>query len=350
MVTMRVFLQLFTRFRLMAIIVSLVLSLVVVTADGSGLRAESEEVIPDENDHLTLNELRWCIFESARLDGESDELDSYAGWEVDSYNAHIYFYNDHCSNRSFYERDEAQIKRELTLRKRQTLQELGASRVREARADREKRRVYVNDEVARILSAPEDTAAEIGREKRWGELIKTGRIQGPWYEVEWQSPSLENALTFGWVLGGLLEPGSGEEARFRHCEARAGRRAQNNEILRTDFDLVGSGQVKIDNGVNSDSYVKIIRNVDNRVVSVFVEKRREAVVKGISSGSYEIAFATGTKFSQGCKSFSVRGAAQRFDQQINFGSRTTSWELTLYSTSDGNARTSSMSYDDFDRL
>ena len=350
MVTMRACSQFLARFKVMTIIVSLMLSLAVGSTGGSGWGAEPEETIPDENDHLTLNELRWCIFEPDRLDAESDELDSYKRWEVDSHNERVHFYNDHCSNRSFYERDEVAVKRELTTEKRRALQEQGASRMREARAEREKRRVYVDDEVARILAAPNDAAAELGREKRWGELIKTGRVEGRWYEVEWQDPSLENVLTFGWVLGGLIEAGSGEEARFKYCEVRAGRRAHHNQVVRKEFDLVGASQIKIHNGVNDDAYAKVIRTFDDKVIAVFIEKGKTAMVRGISSGSYRIAFATGSKFSYGCKSFSVRGAAQKFDRQIDFDSRTTGWELTLYRTNDGNARTSSMSYDDFDRL
>ena len=209
MATTRVSSQFFPRFRMMATIVPFMLGLAVVTAGGSGWGAEPEEVIPDEDDHLTLQELRWCTFESARLDGESGEIDAYVGWEVDSYNARIKHYNGRCSDKSYYERSETRVQRELTAGKRRTLQEQGALRVRTARLEREARRAYVNSEVARVLSTPEDAAAELGRVPRWGELIKTGRVHGAWFEVEWQAPSLDNILQFGWVLGGLLEDGSG---------------------------------------------------------------------------------------------------------------------------------------------
>ena len=347
---MRVSCQYLAQLRMLTIIVSLVLSLAIVGTDGKGWGAEPEETIPDENDLLTLSELRWCSFEDVRLEGEGDEIDAYKEWEVDSYNARISQYNHRCSNKSYYERDKTRVERELTIEKRQTLEEQGALRATNARDEREKRRVYVNDEVARILAAPEDAAEELRRVPRWGELLKTGRVQGSWYEVEWQEPSLDNVLKFGWVLGGLLEGGSGREARFKYCEEHAGRRAQHNDIVRKEFGLVGSSQIEIYNGVNSDAYVKLIRSFDDKVVAVFIEKGRKAVVKGVSEGSYKVAFATGTKFSRGCRSFSVREAVQRFDRQIDFNSRTSGWELTLYSTSDGNARTSSMSYDDFDRL
>jgi hypothetical protein len=322
----------------------------ILPAGGSEMGAEYEEVIPNEDQQLTPDELRWCIFESARLSGERDEINTQYSWEVDNYNERSTLYQERCYQKNYHGRDKTAVEDELTTGKRAALREHGAARVRDARAEREARRVHVKEQVARVLVAPEHAAAELGRVPRWGDLITTGRVQGPWHEAEWRAPSMERALTLGWVLGGLLEGGSGEEARFRHCETHAHPRAQHNEVVRKDIDLVGPGEITIENGANSDSYLKLIRNFDEKVISVFVEKGKTAVVDGISSGSYEVAFATGSKFSRGCNSFSLRGAAQRFDRQIDYDRRTAGWTLTLYSTSDGNARTSSMSYDDFDRL
>ena len=57
---------------------------------------------------------------------------------------------------------------------------------------------------------------------QWGDLIETGRVEGPWHEVEWPPPAPGEAPGFGWVLGDLVEGGAGVEARFNYCEDRAG--------------------------------------------------------------------------------------------------------------------------------
>ena len=339
-----------TRFRIMAIIVSLILNVAIVGTGGIGWSAESEETIPDENDHLTLSELRWCTFESARLDGESNELDAHKGWEVDSYNARINHYNHRCSDKSYYESDETTVEREMTMAKHQYLQGQGALRVKKARVDREKKRAYVNSEVARILAAPEDSAIELVRVSRWGELIKTGRVQGRWYEVEWKTPSLDNVLKFGWVLAGVLEGGSGSEARFVYCEKHKEGRAKHDEIVRKEFDLRSAGAFRVENGLGEDAYVKLVRDHDRAVVSLYVAARKTASLEGISAGSYDIVFATGSKFSRGCDSFSRRGNAQRFAEGIDYDHQAVVWTVTLHSLSDGNVRASSISYDDFDKL
>ena len=327
------------------------LGLAIITAGGSGWSAEQEEMIPDENDHLTLMELRWCIFENARLDGESDEVDAYAGWEVDGYNTRINHYNNRCSDKSYYERDESRVEREMTIGKRQILQKQGALRVRNARLEREARRAYVNGEVARVLSDPDDAGTELGRVPRWGELIKTGRVQGAWFEVEWQKPSLDNVLQFGWVLGGLLEGGRGEEARFKYCEEHAKKpRPMYNKPVRGKIDPTRKNSIEVENGTSEDAYVKLIDRYDRVVLSFLTEAGKTSLLKGIPDGSYGIAFATGSKFSSGCDSFSVRGYAQMFDRKMDYDLHTAGWKLTLQTVSGGNARTSSMSYDDFDRL
>lgn len=335
---------------MMVTIVTFILGLAVVTAGGSGWGAEPEEMIPDENDHLTLQELRWCTFESARLDGESDELNAYAGWEVDGYNTRISHYNNRCSDKRYYERDETRVERELTTGKRQTLQEQGALRLRKARLERETRRSYVDSEMARVLSAPHDSATELGRVPRWGELIKTGRAQGAWFEVEWQTPSLDNVLKFGWVLGGLLEDGSGMEARFRYCEGHVRRPLPEHNYFLSKLDLQTNSEFAVENGLRDDAYVKLVRERDKAVASLYVAAGKTALLKGIPEGSYMVAFGTGSIFDRDDASFCIRGVAQKFERQIDYDVHTASWELTLQAVSGGNARTHSMNYDDFDKL
>ena len=326
-------------------------TLAAVPAHAGDADAGPEEAMPDTDDRLTVPELRWCMFESVRLDGQRDALDRRKSWEVENYNSQSGVYRDHCFEKEFLVQDGTEVELELASGKRQTLREQGASRVKEARAEREARRVHIKDESATVHAAPDETAAALGRVPRWGDLIKTGRVQGPWSEVmEWQKPSPGRALTFGWVLGGLLEGGSGEEARFAYCEEHTGGRAEHNDVVRNDIDLHTLSGFNVENGLNEDAYVKLVREHDKAVVSLYVAAGQTASLQGMTAGSYEIAYATGSSFSRGCDSFSRRGGAQRFAERIDFGHRAVVWTVTLHGVSDGHARASSMSYDDFDRL
>ncbi len=343
--------QFLTLIRVSAIIVSLVLGLAIIGNSGKGWSAEPEEAIPDENDHLTLRELRWCVFEDVRLEGESNEIDAYEGWEIDSYNARINQFNYRCLNKGYYEADETKIQGELTMAKRQFLEGQGALRIKKARVDRENRRVYVKDEEAIIRAAPKASAPELNRVPRWGELIKTGRVQGQWYEVEWKVPSLDNVLKFGWVIGGLLEGGSGSEARLRHCEEHVPKpRPGHNYVVDGRHYPDNGNDFSVENGLRDNAYVKLVRELDEAVISVLVEAGKTASLRGIPHGSYMVAFGTGSIFDVERKSFCIQGAAQMFDRRIDYDIHTAGWELTLQAVSGGNARTSSMSYDDFDKL
>ena len=329
---------------------TMLLVLAALSVSGSQSHADDQEAIPDANDRLTRAELRWCTFEPLRLDGEKSETDVGQKWEVERYNDRIRSYNSHCSKKTYRARDKTSVERELTPHKRQDLQRVGVARVKGARAERELRRVYVEDEAAQIRLHPRNTGKEIGRIKRWGELITTGRTKGPWYEVEWRMPTVETALQFGWVLGGLVKRGSGTEARFKYCETYAGRRAQHNEIVRGMTDPRSTRRIEVKNGGGKDAYVKLINQRGEVLLAFLVQRGRTATLKGIPPGSYQVLFATGSKFSRGCDSFSQRGIAQKFARQLVYGTRTAGWSLTLHSVSDGSTRTNTMSYDDFDRL
>ena len=319
------------------------------------LQAESsagiEETIPDLNEHLSRAELRWCTFEPIRLDGESGEIHNTEEWEINQYNARVKARNKHCLHKMYLQKDKTVVERELTSNKIHSLRQAGIMRIQQARAEREARRFFVKEEVAIIRTTPSnDTGTVLGQVPRWGELITTGRKQGSWYEVEWNLPSLDTALKYGWVTGGLVEHGSGVKARFAYCEEYAGQRALHNEIVRGQIDNNSVNWIRIENGVDKDAYIKLVNQYHEVVLTFLVGAKQTAVVNGIPLGSHEILYATGSMFSRGCDSFSQRGTASRFIQRVDYKSYTQGWRLTLHRVSDGNARTNLISYDDFDRL
>ena len=317
-------------------------------ASDAGFRFQ--ETTPDADDRLTRSELRWCLFESIRLDGVLAEVHANRNWGKDSYDARASTYRKNCVRKNYEEGDKAAIELELTSGKRRSLRNAGAYRVATARAEKEAQRVYVNDRLARILSAPGASAREIGRVPRWGELYATGRVQGPWFEVELGQPSESPALRIGWVLGGVLGRGSGTEARFDFCERNAGPRARHNEIVRGQVDLGRVGWLEVRNGADRDAYLKLIPEASGAVLGVLVGAGRTASVRGIPLGTYALAFAVGSLFSRGCDSFSRPGYARTFDRRLDYDRRTAGWTLTLYGGDGGDASTRSMSQADFERL
>ena len=326
------------------------LALAILTALWNQSAAAQDEAVPDADPNLTRAELRWCIFERIRIKGESDELNQYAQWEVDRYNGTIHALNQHCQNKRYRERDHRKVESELTPETRRTLKQAGASRLIEARAEREARRVYVKDRAAIVRTAPGAQAKELRRVPRWGELIATGRTQGRWYEVEWNEPSLDTALRFGWVLGGLLERGSGRKARFEYCERHAGQRVKHNEVVRGRTQNTAASALSVRNGTGKDAYIKLVNERGDVVVTFFAADALTARVSGIPQGSYELAFATGRRFSRGCDSFSEPSSAKRFSRRLSFGPDGGGWEVTLHSITQGNVQTLGMNYDEFDML
>ena len=335
---------------MMATAGTLALGLATVTVDECVSAAASEEVMPDEDDRLTGPELRWCLFESVRLDGQRDALDRRRVWEIEGYSAQSAIYNARCHERNYEKQDRTAVEQEITADKRQTLREQGASRVEQARAEREARRVHVEAKVATVRAAPEETAEALARVPQWGDLIETGRVEGPWHEVEWPPPAPGEAASLGWILGDLVESGAGVEARFSYCEDHADGGAQHNDLVRQYIALDGRGWIVVDNAASEDAYIKLIGESDDVALSVFVAAGQTALVESIPIGSYAIAFATGSHFSRGCDSFSRRASARKFAERIEYERRTAGWTIGLSRAGSEHALTSSMDYDDFDRL
>ena len=328
----------------------ILIGIVIATIYGSRPAIAAEEAIPNADQILTQAELRWCRFEPIRIDVESSKLNQRKQWEVNRYNDIVRAYNNNCGNKSYRETDGAVVESELTSVKRELLRQTGALRLLAARADRDARRMYVKEQTAIIRNAPNDNAREAKRMPRWGDLIATGKNKGPWYEVEWSDPSLDNMLLYGWVFGGFIERGSGILARFEHCESIAGQRAKHNEIVEGRVSSSSTRDLVVNNGTGQDAYVKLIDDRRDIRIAFFVAKGLIASITGIPMGSYELVFGTGKRFSRGCKSFSEPGSASKFSERLDFESNNISWKITLHTVMDGNAQTLNMSYDNFDML
>ncbi len=114
-----------------------ILGLVISSTTCADSSLELEEVIPDTDGQLTQSELRWCIFEPIRLDGENSEIKLSKEGEVENYDTRVEAINKHCWNKRYQPEDETAINGELTFEKRQMLRQAGIARVIDARPSRE---------------------------------------------------------------------------------------------------------------------------------------------------------------------------------------------------------------------
>ena len=308
-------------------------SLAAAPAHASG----PEETVPGADDRLTLAELRWCLFEPVRLEGDNAETDAGAtGGRRHKRPAPPYTGGVREDIPGIGRRRP----RGRSSRPTQALRRDGVARVRQARTEREKRRVYVKTEEAAVRVSPGSAGEEIGRVPRWGDLVRTGRTQGPWYEVEWRAPKS------GWVLEGLVQAGSGEKARFDFCEANAGQRARHNEIIRGRTEPGRFGSIRILNDTGKDAYVKLVNRQGKVALAFVVGEEKTAVLKGYPLGSYEVAFATGEKSAAGCDSFSSE-ATRGSSRSGSTHTRTAADGLSVHSVTVGKARTNAIRYGRF---
>ena len=325
-------------------------ALIVLGLSAAVASATDDEAVPDGDDRLTIEELRWCNFESVRLDGVRHETDRSQQWEVDRANEEIAKYTEACASKWHYEQDMAVIRRELLATgKRSGLFAAGVERAMRAREDRDERRLYVNATEAEIRSEPGggQPLASVGR---WRELVATGRARGEWLEVEWPDPLSGTGTLSAWVREELIEHGDGETARTEHCLLSAGSPPQNGELIRGGVTHATRHALEVDNGTGADAYVKVVAGKDFVVVAFLVQSYRTAEVEGLPEGSFTVAFGTGSGFSRDQDRFCHKGRAFLFDKTINYSGPGTVWSMTVHNAPGGTATTTEVGYLFFDSL
>ena len=249
------------------------LGLALLAALASPSATAEDEAVPDAGPNLSRPELRWCLFERIRIEGESDELNQHEHWEVDRYNGTVHALNEHCQNKRYRERDHRSVEAELTPQKRGAWASRhrpphrGKGRARRpARVCEGRGRRRANG--ARGRCARTAPGPEMGRTHRDREDARA-LVRG----------AMERAIaryraSFGWVLGGLLERGSGRKARFEYCERHAGQRAEHNELVRGNTEQTGARTLSVQNGTGKDAYVKLV-DEQGRAASRFLPARGE---------------------------------------------------------------------------
>ena len=315
-----------------------------------------DEVMPDDDQTLELEEYLWCRYELLRLEGEESELDLHQGWEVARYNAANDTRNALCADKSVAEEDHSFVEEALTPEHQDAWRRAGAQRVRAARAEREARRAHVKNTPATVRAAPDAEAAALGTVARWEDVFPTGRTQDGWGQVEWAVTRSETGPAYAWIHRALLAPGAGARARFEYCEGIAGVRPRHNDVVRGAIALEGELAFKFVNGNDADAYVKLVEADGGLVIGFVVaagsvDEPTHAEIEGLPPGSYDVFYGTGSNFSRGCDSFSRRGFAKRFVEPLEFVGGKPGWVLRVRSAGEGRtAETQDLNYAAFDNL
>lgn len=121
----------------------------------------------------------------------------------------------------------------------------------------------------------------------------------------------------------------------------------------------GLGKLTLVNGLSEDAYVKIIQN-DALAASFYVRGGATFTFDHLPDGAYAVLFCTGFGWDSIKRDFERGRHARRYDSPITFETRKTReansiitstdvMKLTLHAVPDGNARTSDLSLDEFDR-
>ena len=294
---------------------------------------------------LSGEEVLACEELNTKLEWLNEAIQEGPADEVDMYNQMVTRYNANCGpGRRYYEDDMESAKRSVIQRQRELEKE--ARRMLEShRREKEARLAYVTEEQGtEVRQKPQISGRRIRTAARWETVEKTGDEKDGWIKIQWKD--IGEKLWYGWIANQDLADGSGIEPRAKECEATAGRRPIHGEEI-GGARRGGRGKLVIDNRYGTNAYVKVRSSKGEKIRSVYVAGKRQATVEDIPPGAHILAYATGEKMSRGCDSFVRIKSAGRFEERLDYSGSGTRWTITLYHTPSGNARTRSMTAQQF---
>ena len=121
----------------------------------------------------------------------------------------------------------------------------------------------------------------------------------------------------------------------------------------------GKGKLSLDNGLAEDAYVKLVRN-GKLVAGFYVRSKDNFTYSTIPDGTFSVLYCTGFGWDANGRSFARGRHARRYDEPLTYltsqvrGSTGVkkywhNWTLTLHAVYDGNAKTTDVSLEEFDR-
>lgn len=121
---------------------------------------------------------------------------------------------------------------------------------------------------------------------------------------------------------------------------------------------IGHGELTLKNGNDRDAAVKLVEDTpQKRVIRfVYVQAKRDLVLRGIAEGTYRVLFMTGVDWDAANRTFRREARALRFEDPLPFevtstarGKEHTTWELTLNAVPGGTVNMLRVSAEEFAR-
>lgn len=124
-------------------------------------------------------------------------------------------------------------------------------------------------------------------------------------------------------------------------------------LIRSVFNKPGKGELRIDNGAHSDGVVVLVAVDGKPVVMAYIRTNEAFRITDIPDGEYQLFFKKGSEWDDASQEFKVMSTSQVFDDTFIFKTTATQytiWEVTLYSTPEGQAATTKILPDLFPKL
>ncbi len=113
----------------------------------------------------------------------------------------------------------------------------------------------------------------------------------------------------------------------------------------------GKGKLTIQMGTGRDAIVKLVKSgSDQASIAVYIRSDSSTTVTGIPDGVYRVLYATGDAYNARKATFVLSLKAAEFDEPVTYTTTRTSystWSITLYAATDGNASTTPLPGDSF---
>jgi hypothetical protein len=134
-----------------------------------------------------------------------------------------------------------------------------------------------------------------------------------------------------------------------------------NRSLPSDTALVsqaiGGGSLKVSNGTNRDAFVKLVEPRTRILVgTLYVKANSASTLDQIPDGTYQVLFVLGEGWNPNTQSFTKNKRFAKFDKPLNFTTMQLSngiqyrvFQITLHPVVSGNARTSGVNEQEFNR-
>ncbi|QIQ06466.1 hypothetical protein [Streptomyces liangshanensis] len=143
----------------------------------------------------------------------------------------------------------------------------------------------------------------------------------------------------------LTALGYAVDLKLPRTEKAKNRRLGNNALVR-DRRQGGLGRLTIKNGTSSDAVVTLTKGQRTNF-TVYIRKGKDATVRRVADGAYNVYFASGTDWNSSKRSFTRDCSFQKFDDKADFdtrqvsgGTQYTILTFSLQKTVGGNATTS----------